>query len=158
LTYWADDFSGLPETKENKMEVGFIGLGRMGLPMARNLLKAGHALTVYNRTHAKSEALQQEGARIARDPSEASKGEALITMLADDRAVEEIVFGHQLISTLPPNAVHVLMSTISVALAGRLAMPMQRPGRCSFPRRFLAGPRRLKQANWPSWRPDLAKQ
>jgi 3-hydroxyisobutyrate dehydrogenase-like beta-hydroxyacid dehydrogenase len=47
------------------MEVGFIGLGNMGAPMARNLLKAGHRVTVYNRTRSKAETLAREGAKVA---------------------------------------------------------------------------------------------
>ena len=75
------------------MQVGFIGLGSMGSSMAANLLKAGHALTVYNRTPAKAEALVAEGARLGKTPREAARGDVVITMLADDAAVESVVFG-----------------------------------------------------------------
>ena len=75
------------------MDVGFIGLGHMGTPMARNLLKAGHRLTVYNRTRSKAEARAREGAQVADRVADACKGDALITMLADDAAVESVVFG-----------------------------------------------------------------
>lgn len=71
------------------MQVGFIGLGNMGSGMAANLLKAGHALTVYNRTPAKAEALVAEGGRLAKTPREAARGDVVITMLADDAAVGE---------------------------------------------------------------------
>jgi 3-hydroxyisobutyrate dehydrogenase-like beta-hydroxyacid dehydrogenase len=103
------------------MKVAFIGLGKMGSGMARNLLRAGHELTVYNRTREKAEALAREGARVAASPAEACReAEAAITMLADDAAVEQVVFGADGITgTL--HGVHVSSSTISTAMARRLA-------------------------------------
>jgi len=105
------------------MKVGFIGLGNMGSAMARNLIKAGHALTIYNRTRSRAEELQASGAKIAGSPGEVASGvEALITMLADDRVLEEVIFAPgNVIQTLPAGAVHISMSTISVALSRRLA-------------------------------------
>lgn len=105
------------------MKVGFIGLGSMGSAMAQNLIKAGHSLTVYNRTRSRAEKLQRAGAKIAGTASEAAaEAEALITMLADDRALEDVMFapGHAL-AALPAGAVHISMSTISVAISRRLA-------------------------------------
>lgn len=103
------------------MNVGVIGLGSMGGPIARNLIQAGHAVTVYNRTRSRAEPFRALGASIAGTPAEAAGGaEAVITMLADDRAVEEVVFGGA-IQSLPPGAIHISMSTISVALSRRLA-------------------------------------
>jgi 3-hydroxyisobutyrate dehydrogenase-like beta-hydroxyacid dehydrogenase len=104
------------------MDIGFIGLGNMGRGMALNLLKAGHRLTVYNRSAAKAEALVQQGAIAASTAGEASRGEVVFTMLADDRAVEEVTFGDDgIIASLRPGATHVSSSTISVALSERLA-------------------------------------
>jgi 3-hydroxyisobutyrate dehydrogenase-like beta-hydroxyacid dehydrogenase len=105
------------------MNIAFIGLGNMGSPMARNLIKARHKLTVYNRTRARAEALQSEGARVGNTPGEAASGaEVAITMLADDHALESVAFGKGgILDSLPPNAIHVSMSTISVALSRRLA-------------------------------------
>jgi 3-hydroxyisobutyrate dehydrogenase-like beta-hydroxyacid dehydrogenase len=103
------------------MKAGFIGLGSMGLPMARNLLKAGHEVTVYNRTLERAESLRAEGANIARQAGDACRSDVLITMLADDPAMRAVVFGGQLIPELAAGAVHVSMSTISVALAQELA-------------------------------------
>jgi 3-hydroxyisobutyrate dehydrogenase-like beta-hydroxyacid dehydrogenase len=105
------------------MKVGFIGLGNMGSGMAQNLIKAGHILTIYNRTRSRAESLRSLGAKIAETPAEAASGvEALITMLANDRALEEILFTPGVaIDSLPPDAVHISMSTISVALSRRLA-------------------------------------
>jgi 3-hydroxyisobutyrate dehydrogenase-like beta-hydroxyacid dehydrogenase len=104
------------------MEVGFIGLGNMGAPMARNLLKAGHRVTVYNRTRSKTEMLAREGAKVADHVADACHGDVLITMLSDDASVETVVFGDgSALSALPHNAIHISMSTISVALSDRLA-------------------------------------
>jgi 3-hydroxyisobutyrate dehydrogenase-like beta-hydroxyacid dehydrogenase len=105
------------------MRIGFIGLGNMGSAIARNLMKAGHELTVYNRTRSRAEALGSEGASVADTPAAAATGtEVLITMLADDAAVEATVFSPgYAIESLPAGAVHISMSTISVALSRRLA-------------------------------------
>lgn len=103
------------------MQVGFIGLGNMGAAMAANLLKAGHQVTVYNRTRAKAEPLMREGAQVAATIAEACRGDAVFTMLANDAAVEAIVFGQGGIAeSLPVGAIHISSSTISVALAARL--------------------------------------
>jgi 3-hydroxyisobutyrate dehydrogenase-like beta-hydroxyacid dehydrogenase len=110
------------------MNVGFIGLGSMGLPMARNLLKAGHEVTVYNRTRARAEALRSDGATIADQPSDTCGKDVLMTMLADDRAVRAVLFGEQLITRLPQTSIHISMSTISVALAQELANAHARAG------------------------------
>ena len=105
------------------MRVGFIGLGNMGSAMARNLIKSGHELVLYNRTRSRAEELQPLGARVAGTPGEAASGvEVLITMLADDRAVEDAMLGPgQALQSLPAGAVHIAMSTISVALSRKLA-------------------------------------
>ena len=103
------------------MNVGFIGLGHMGAGMARNLVKAGHRVVVYNRTRSKAEALASAGALIANTVGAACHNEVVITMLADDDAVARAVFGDgKVIAELPKGAVHLSMSTISVALSERL--------------------------------------
>jgi 3-hydroxyisobutyrate dehydrogenase-like beta-hydroxyacid dehydrogenase len=104
------------------MDIGFIGLGRMGRGMAANLVKAGHTVTVYNRTAAKADELVRQGARLAGSVAEACGGEVAITMLADDAAVDETVFGeHGVLASLAPGATHISSSTISVNLSRRLA-------------------------------------
>ncbi len=112
------------------MKIGFVGLGNMGHAMAKNLLKAGHELAVYNRTKAKAESLQPQGAKVAETPREAARGaEVLFTMLADDHAVEDVVFGEKgLLAGLEKGAIHVSSSTISVALSERLAEAHARAG------------------------------
>src|SRR5262245_15872566 len=111
------------EGKRERMKVGFIGLGNMGSAMVRNLIKAGHTLTVYNRTRSRAEELQSLGAKVGRNESEAAAdAEALITMLADDGALEDVIFAPgNAITSLPGGAVHISMSTISVAMSRRLA-------------------------------------
>jgi 3-hydroxyisobutyrate dehydrogenase-like beta-hydroxyacid dehydrogenase len=104
------------------MQVGFVGIGRMGSGMAANLLAAGHTLTVYNRSAAKTESLVSKGATLAPTPGEAARGEVVITMLADDHAVEQAVFSDGgILAALPRGGIHASMSTISFALAERLA-------------------------------------
>src|SRR5947209_6920075 len=105
------------------MKVAFIGLGNMGSAIARNLIKAGHTLCVYNRTRSRAEAFASVGARVAETPAQAAaEAEVLITMLADDAAVENLIFASgNAIGALPAGAVHISMSTISVRLSRRLA-------------------------------------
>jgi 3-hydroxyisobutyrate dehydrogenase-like beta-hydroxyacid dehydrogenase len=104
------------------MDVGFIGLGNMGAAIALNLVKAGHRVTVYNRTRAKAETLKSQGAEIAETSADACRGSALITMLASDEVVEGVFFGDgNGLSALGQDAVHISMSTISVTLSDRLA-------------------------------------
>jgi 3-hydroxyisobutyrate dehydrogenase-like beta-hydroxyacid dehydrogenase len=105
------------------MQIGFVGLGRMGAAMARNLLRVGHQATVYNRSPEKAGALAGEGARVAASPAEAARGaEAVLTMLADDAAVRHVVFGENGIKgAIEPGGIHVSHSTISTALARELA-------------------------------------
>ncbi len=102
------------------MRAGFIGLGNMGTPMARNLLKAGHEITVYNRTRERAESLRAEGATVAGSAIDACDSEVLITMLADDQAVRAVVLDGHLIPRLAAGAIHISMGTISVALAQEL--------------------------------------
>src|SRR5881392_2776286 len=104
------------------MKVGFIGLGMMGSGMARNLIKAGHVLVVFNRTRSRAQELAQLGATVAATPGEAAgSAEVLITMLADDHALEDAILGPgRALQSLPAGAIHVGMSTISVAMSRRL--------------------------------------
>jgi len=104
--------------------------------MAANLLKAGHEVTVYNRTAAKVHALVEQGAHGAAQVADACRGDAVITMLADDGALESVVFGAQgVIGSLRKGAIHISMSTISVALSERLAAAHAHAGQ-----RYVAAP------------------
>jgi 3-hydroxyisobutyrate dehydrogenase-like beta-hydroxyacid dehydrogenase len=103
------------------MKVGFVGLGNMGAAMAANLLKAGHEVTVHNRTASKADPLVKQGARYAAQIADACKGDAVMTMLADDYALESVVFGDSgSASSLGKGAIHISLSTISVALSRKL--------------------------------------
>ncbi len=105
------------------MNIAFLGLGNMGSHMARNLHRAGHSVTVWNRTFAKAEALQADGIAAAQSVADATHGaDIVITMLADDAAVSSAVFGPEGVAeNLAHGATHISMSTISVALSQQLA-------------------------------------
>lgn len=118
------------------MKVGFIGLGHMGSGMAASLLRAGHEVTVYNRTPANAKTLVEAGAVLAPDISAACKGEAVFTMLANDEAVENVALGAGgVIENLAPGTIHISSSTISVRLSERLARLHAGAGQ-----RFVAAP------------------
>lgn len=110
------------------MKVGFIGLGAMGSAMASNLLAAGHALTVWNRSAAATEPLASLGARVARTADRAMQGEVVCSMLANDQAVREVFLGGGLLDTMDRGIVHVNHATISVALARELAGQHEKRG------------------------------
>jgi 3-hydroxyisobutyrate dehydrogenase-like beta-hydroxyacid dehydrogenase len=104
------------------MKVGFIGIGNMGSGMAASLLRAGHDVTVYNRTPGKERALVEQGAHAAARVADACRADAVITMLAQDAAAEAVVFSDQgLLASLVKGTIHISMSTIGVALSERLA-------------------------------------
>ena len=104
------------------MKIGFLGTGKMGMPMAMRLLAAGHELRVWNRTEGKTEPLLREGAIAAATPAEAElDADTVVTMLFDDAANEEVIFGaNGLMDAMSPGAIHISCSTISVALSERL--------------------------------------
>lgn len=112
------------------MKIGFLGLGKMGTPMAMRLIEAGHELAVWNRTEGRTIPLAREGAIVAATPAEAELGcDAVITMLFDDAANEEVLFGSNgLLDALSPGALHISCSTISVALSERLTAEHARRG------------------------------
>ncbi len=118
------------------MKLGFIGLGRMGAAMAANLVKAGHEVSVFNRSPGKGSSLVKLGAHEAADVAGACDGDAVITMLADDDAASDIALGPGgLIDSLPKGTIHLSMSTISVALSKRLAQAHAKAGQ-----RYVAAP------------------
>lgn len=108
------------------MRIAFLGLGKMGSAIARHLLRAGHDLTVWNRTTAHAEALASEGAHVAQTPEEAvAQSEAVFTMLMDDAALEAVLFDACALKAIPEGAIHVSLSTISVALSKHLTQEHQ---------------------------------
>ena len=119
------------------MRIAFLGLGNMGAPMAQNLLRAGHEVSVWNRTAAKAEALEATGAKAAHTPAEAGRAaEIALSMLADDDAVRAAVLhAGGLAEGLPHGALHVSMSTISVAFSRELAKEHHKRGQ-----RYMTAP------------------
>ncbi len=105
------------------MKIAFLGLGNMGLPKARNLLRAGRDVTVWNRTLAKADDLRADNAKVADSVAKATRGaDFVVTMLADDHAVSSAVLdAGGVLESLAPGATHIGMSTISVALSKQLA-------------------------------------
>jgi 3-hydroxyisobutyrate dehydrogenase-like beta-hydroxyacid dehydrogenase len=105
------------------MRIGFIGIGQMGSGMARNLVNAGHDVTVYNRTHSRAEEFAKQGGKAAATLRDAVTGaEVVITMLADDAAIREVMHASDgILDSLQPGALHISMSTISVAISRAMA-------------------------------------
>lgn len=115
--------------KNTKAAIGFIGLGLMGRPMAMNLLKAGHSLTVWNRTASRADELVAGGATLATSPKEvAIAADVLITIVSDPPALESVLWGPDAksqdfgaLAGLKPGSIYIDSSTISPALVGKIA-------------------------------------
>jgi len=106
-----------------KSPVGFIGLGLMGRPMAANLLKAGHEVTVWNRTASRADDLAAQGAKRAATPRElAAASEVVITIVSDPPALESVLWGDDgVFAGLKRGSVLVDSSTVSPSLERRAA-------------------------------------
>ena len=109
------------------MNVGFLGLGTMGKAMAANLIKAGHTLTVWNRSPGPASELAALGATVASGPRDAFRGDAVISMLADDASTNAVVTD-DLLGGAPKGLTHINMATISVAAAKTLTERHTRHG------------------------------
>src|ERR1700744_3684474 len=103
------------------MRIGFIGLGQMGTAMAERLIKAGHEVTVWNRSPAAAQALADQGAKVAKHPAEPLQGEVLFSMLANDQAIQEIGLDAALLDKAAKGLVHANLATISPDFARALA-------------------------------------
>jgi len=103
------------------MKIGFIGLGRMGHHVASNLLKAGHSVTVWNRSQEPVQALIAKGASAARTPEDALKGDAVFSMLSNDTVMRELGLDGPLLERAAKGLIHVNLATISTAFAKELA-------------------------------------
>lgn len=101
------------------MDVGFIGLGRMGLGMARNIIGAGHRVRAWNRSPV--DAARTRGIDIVGSPEEALRTDVVFTMLSDDAAVRDVLLVPDLLAGARRGLVHVVTATISVAFADELA-------------------------------------
>ncbi|WP_034388826.1 2-hydroxy-3-oxopropionate reductase [Deinococcus sp. YIM 77859] len=115
---------------QGKERIGFIGLGIMGLPMARNLMKAGYRLTVHNRGPEPEQALAAEGAQVARTAREvAERSDIVITMLPDSPQVEEVVLGENGVAQgLPAGGLYIDMSSVAPATARKVAQALRQKG------------------------------
>jgi len=111
-------------------QIGFIGLGTMGAPMASNLLRGGFQVTVYNRTASKCEPLIEEGALTAPTPRAAAEGkEVIITMVSNDDSIREVFYGEEgILDTLQPGTVVIDSSTISPGLVHEIAAAVEERG------------------------------
>ncbi|HWX89265.1 MAG TPA: NAD(P)-dependent oxidoreductase [Rhizomicrobium sp.] len=110
------------------MKIGFIGLGRMGGHVAENLLKAGHSVTVWNRSPAPVDALVAKGAVAAKTPAEAMQGDAIFSMLSNDAVMRELGLAGPLLERAAKGLIHVNLATISVAFAKELAAAHNKAG------------------------------
>ena len=111
------------------MKVGFIGLGQMGRGMAARLLEREHNVVVWNRSKSAAEALRENGAAVAEHSEETGASEVVITMLADDAAVESVWITSRLLERMPPGAVHLNMASVSLRMATRLTALHREHGR-----------------------------
>ena len=103
------------------MKIAFLGLGKMGSAIARLLMQHGEDVTVWNRTTAHAEPLRAAGAKVAQTAAEAVAGcPVVFTMLIDDAALDAVLRGGKVLENLAPEAIHVCMSTLSVAMSRRL--------------------------------------
>ena len=102
------------------MKIGFIGLGRMGGHVAANLLKAGHSVTVWNRSQGPVQELVAKGAIAAKSPEDALQGDAVFSMLANDAVMAEVGLAGTLLDKAAKGLVHVNLATISVEFAKEL--------------------------------------
>jgi 3-hydroxyisobutyrate dehydrogenase-like beta-hydroxyacid dehydrogenase len=102
------------------MRVGFIGLGHMGSAIAANLLRAGHQVTVWNRSEGPARTLASQGARVVARPAETAGGDALMSMLADDAAIRWMLLDQGVLEKAAQGLVHVNLATVSVQLAHEL--------------------------------------
>jgi len=104
-------------------KIGFIGLGNMGINMAKNLIAAGYHLQVFNRTISKADELYPASITRCSSPAEAADGvPVIITMLSEDEVLKDTVLGIDgILKTLPKNSVHISMSTISPETSQQLA-------------------------------------
>ena len=99
-------------------KIGFIGIGLMGLPMAKNLLKAGYELKAFNRTESKAEPLKEFGGKISKSIEEVvSDNDVVITMLTDDNSVDVVMNSQEFLDNLKVDATVIDMSSVKPTTA-----------------------------------------
>lgn len=113
-----------------KQKIGWIGLGKMGIPMSKNLVKKGYPVTVYNRTKEKTKELAAEGAKVAESPKAlAADSDVVISMISDDPVLEEVSIGKNgAFEGAKAGAVYIDMSTVSPVASGRVAEVAEKKG------------------------------
>ncbi len=113
-----------------KQKIGWIGLGKMGIPMSKNLVKAGYPVTVYNRTKEKTKELAAEGAQVADSPRELAAGvDVVISMISDDPVLETVSTGPSgAFEGARTGAIYIDMSTVSPVASGRVAEVAEKKG------------------------------
>jgi len=149
----------LDTPKNTKAAIGFIGLGLMGRPMAMNLLKAGHSLTVWNRTASRADELVAGGATLATSPKEvAIAADVLITIVSDPPALESVLWGPDAksqdfgaLAGLKPGSIYIDSSTISPALVGKIAAACSQRTVHFLDAPVTGGDWGVKRANSFSW-------
>ena len=110
------------------MKIGFIGLGRMGGHVAANLLKAGHSVTVWNRSQDPVQALVAKGAVAAKTPIDAMQGDTVFSMLSNDQVMRDVGLAGPLLDGAAKGLIHVNLATISAAFAKELAVAHAKAG------------------------------
>ena len=128
------------------MKIGFIGLGRMGGHVAANLLKAGHQVTVWNRSQAPVQALVAKGAVAAKTPEDALQGDAVFSMLSNDQVMRELGLAGPLLEKAAKGLIHVNLATISVAFAKELAQAHKKAGLAYISSPVFGRPEMAEQA------------
>ena len=99
------------------MQIGFIGIGLMGFPMAKNLLKSGYNLKAFNRSQDKAERLKEFGAVISTSIKEVvTNSDVIITMLTDDTAVDKVMASEEFVENIKTNATVIDMSSVNPVL------------------------------------------
>jgi len=120
--------TSITDSKGHDMKIGFIGLGRMGGHVAANLLKAGHSVTVWNRSQEPVAALVAKGAVAAKTPDEAMQGDAVFSMLSNDQVMRDVGLAGPLLEKANKNLIHINLATISAAFAKELAAAHAKAG------------------------------
>jgi 3-hydroxyisobutyrate dehydrogenase-like beta-hydroxyacid dehydrogenase len=103
------------------MDIGFIGLGKMGKAIAGRLVSAGHSVRVWNRSPEPVQELVAKGAKAAARPTDVARADFLVTMLANDAAVRAVLVDQGVLDAATPGLIHLNLATVSVALAEELA-------------------------------------
>jgi len=128
------------------MKIGFIGLGRMGGHVAVNLLKAGHQVTVWNRSQGPVQDLVAKGAVAAKSPQDALQGDAVFSMLSNDQVMRELGLAGPLLDKAAKGLVHVNLATISVDFAKELAAAHRKAGLAYISSPVFGRPEMAEQA------------